>query len=121
MEGLPVYVIISATIVAVPLVVVCKVVGGAVMPCVLVGVRYSAARSVIALGVGAGAVLVVVRTATTPYTILQCRALEVLVIGVKLLAFVAADGVREGAAVGTVAWGGFVVELGHVGNAYVVL
>ena len=42
-------------------------------------------------------------------------------VRVKLLAFAAANGVREGATVGAVALVWFVVELGHVDNTYVVL
>ena len=102
-EGLPVHVIIGATIITVPLIVVHKVMGRAVTPCMLVGVGYVAVRFVIALGVGAGAVLVVVGMASTPHAILQCRALEVLVVGVELLAFAAADRMGKGVAVGAVA------------------
>ena len=57
----------------------------------------------------------------TPEAVLQGRALEILVVRVELLAFAAADGVRKGAAVGAIAFIRFVMELGHVGNAYVVL
>ena len=120
-EGLPVHVVVGATVVAVPLVVVCEVVGGAVTACVLVSVGYVAARLVIALGVGTGAVLVVVGTASTPHTILQCRALEVLVVGIELLALAAADRMGKGAAVGAVTRGGFVMKLRHVDDPYVVL
>ena len=42
-------------------------------------------------------------------------------VGVELLALAAADGVGKGAVVGAVTWGGFVVELGHVDDPYVVL
>ena len=102
-EGLPVHVIVGAAIVAVPLIVIRKVVGRAVVSCMLVGVGYIAAHLVVALGVGAGAVLVVVGTASTPHAILQCRALEVLVVRVELLALAAADWMGKGAAVGAVA------------------
>ena len=87
-------------------------------------VRYSAARLVVTLGVGVGTVLVVVGAGTTPETVLQSRALKVLVIGVDLLALAAADGVRERATVrtvGAVAGEGLFMELGHVDDAYVVL
>ena len=95
--------------------------GGAVPACVLVSIGHIAARLVVALGVGVGAVLVVVVARAAPEAVLQSRALEVLVVGVKLLAFVAANGVRDGAAVGVVAQGGFVMELRHVDDAYIVL
>ena len=68
-----------------------------------------------------GAVLVGVVAHTTPEAILQSRALEVLVVRVELLTFAAADGVRDGVVVGAVAWGRFIVELGHVDNVYVML
>ena len=110
-EGLPVHVIVGATVVTVPLIVVRKVVGRAVTARMLVGEGYVTARFVIALGVGTGAVLVVVGTASTPHAILQCRALEVLVVGIELLAFAAADRMGKGATVGTVTWSGFVVKL----------
>ena len=121
-EGLPVHVIVGTPIVAIPLVVIRTfVMDGAIPPTILVSVRHSAVRPVIALGVGVGAVFVGVVLRTAPKTVLQSRALEVLVVRVKLLAFAAADGVRKGAAVGTIACAGFVVELGHVDNTYVVL
>ena len=97
---------------------------GAESPRISVSVRHGAARLVVTLGVGVGAVLVVVGAGATPETVLQSRALKVLVIGVDLLALAAADGVREGATVGTVgavAREGLFMELGHVDNAYVVL
>ena len=94
---------------------------GAIPPTVLVGVRHTAARFVVALGVGVGAVFVGVVPCAAPEAVLQGRALEILVVRVKLLAFAAADRVREGAAVGAVAGVWFVVELGHVDNTYVVL
>ena len=120
-EGLPVHVVVGATVVTVPFVVVRKVMGRAVAACMFVGVGYAAARFVIALGVGAGAVLVVVGMASTPHAILQCGALEVLVVGIELLALAAVDRMGKGAAVGTVTWSGFVVKLGHVDDPYVVL
>ena len=94
---------------------------GAIPPTILVGVRHVAARLVVALGVGVGAVFVGVVPRTAPEAVLHSRALEVLVVRVKLLAFAAADGVRKGAVVGAIACAGFVVELGHVDNMYVVL
>ena len=110
-EGLPVHIIVGATIITIPLIVINRtfVVNGAVLCAVLVGVGYVATCLVVTLGVGVGAVLVVVSASATPKTILECRALEVLVVRVKLLAFVAVDGVREWVAVGMVARGGLVV------------
>ena len=122
MERLPVHVIISTSVVAVPLIVIRTfVMDGAISPTVLVGVRHAAARFVVALGVGVGAIFVGVVMHAAPEAVLKGRALVVLVVRVKLLAFVTADGVREGAAVGAVAGVWFVVELGHVDNTYVVL
>ena len=122
MEGLPVHVIISTPIVAIPLVVIRTfVMDGAIPPAILVSVRYVAACLVVALGVGVGAVFVGVVPCAAPEAVLQGRALEILVVRVKLLAFSAADGVRKGAAVGAVTCIRFVVELGHVDNTYVVL
>ena len=94
---------------------------GTVPSSILVGVRYIAACLVVALGVMVGAVLVGVVACTAPEAVLQSRALEVLVVRVELLALAAANGVRDGVAVGAVSWGGFVVKLRHVDNAYVVL
>ena len=98
---------------------------------ILVGVGYAAMCLVVALRVGVGAAFVVVGVGTTPEAVLQSRALEVLVIRVDLLTLTAADRVREGAvvravgaavrAVGAIARGGLIIELGHVGNTYVVL
>ena len=102
MEGLPVHVIKGTSIVAIPLIVVGMVVGGAVAPSMLVGVGHVAARLVVALGVGIGAVLVVVGPRAAPEAVLQRWALEVLVVRVDLLALVAVDGVGEWAAVGSV-------------------
>ena len=90
---------------------------GTESPRILVSVGHAAARLVVTLGVGVGAVLVVVGAGATPETVLQSRALKVLVIGVDLLALAAADGVREWVVVGAVAGGGFVMELGHVYDA----
>ena len=87
----------------------------------LVSIRHVAACLVVALGVGVGAVLVVMSTRSTPKAVLQGRALKVLMVGVELFAFAAAKGVRKGTAVGAVARGGFVVELRHVDYASVVL
>ena len=126
MERLPVYVIVGAAVIAIPLVVIYRtfVVDGAESPCIPVSVGHSAACLVVTLGVGVGAVLVVVGAGATPEAVLHSRALEVLVIGVDLLALAAADGVRERATVGTVgavAGEGLSMELGHVDDAYVVL
>ena len=121
-EGLPVHIVIGTPVVAIPLVVIrTLVMDGAIPPTILVGVGHAAARLVVTLGVGVGAVFVGVVPCAAPEAVLQSRALEVLVVRVKLLAFAAADGVRKGAAVGTIACAGFVVELGHVDNTYVVL
>ena len=97
---------------------------GAESPCIPVSVGHSATRLVVTLRVGVGTVLVVVGAGATPETVLQSRALKVLVIGVDLLALAAADGVRERAMAGTVgavAGEGLFMELGHVDDAYVVL
>src|SRR6202453_841212 len=121
MEGLPVHVIIHATIVAIPIVVVVSLIMvGTVPASVLVGIRHVAACLVVALGVGVGAVLVVMSTRATPKAVLQGRALKVLMVGIELFALAAAKGVGKGGAVGTVARGGFVVELRHVDYAGVV-
>ena len=122
MEGLPVHVVIRTAIVAVPIVVVVSaIMVGTVPASVLVSIRHVAACLVVALGVGVGAVLVVMSTRATPKAVLQGRALKVLMVGVELSAFAAAMGVRKGTAVGAVARGGFVVELRHVDYASVVL
>ena len=123
MEGLPVHIIIHTTIIAVPLIVIdCAfVMDRAVPPSILVGVGHIAASLVITLGVGVGTVLVVMVVCATPEAILQSRTLEVLVVRVELLTFAAVDGVRERAAVGVVAWGGFVMKLGLVEDMYVML
>src|ERR1700677_617854 len=95
MEGLPVHVIIRATIVTIPLVVVVSsVVNGTVPASVLMSIRHVAACLVVALGVGVGAVCVVMRARAAPETVLQSRALKELVVGVELPAFAAANGVR---------------------------
>ena len=60
MEGLPVHIIVGASIITVPLVVVSEVMGGTVASRVLVGVRHIAARLVVAFGMGVGACFVVV-------------------------------------------------------------
>src|ERR1700677_261463 len=121
MEGLAVHVVIRTTIVAVPVVVVVSsIMVGTVPASVFVGVRHTAACLVVAFGVGVGAVLVVMSTRATPKAVLQGRALKELMVGIELLAFAAAKGVGKGAAVGTVARGGFVVELRHVDYAGVV-
>src|ERR1700677_2818658 len=112
MEGLPVHVVIRTTIVTVPIVVVVSsVMVGTVPASVLVGIRHVAACLIVALGVGVGAVLVVMSARAAPKTVLQGRALKVLMVGIELFAFAAAKGVRKGAAVGAFARSGFVVEL----------
>ena len=126
MERLPVYIVVGATVVAIPLIVVLHtlVMDRTVPLSILVGVGYAATCLVVALRVGVGAAFVVVGVGTAPEAVLQSRALEVLVIRVDLLTLTAADWVREGAAVravGAIASGGLVIELGHVGNTYVVL
>ena len=121
-EGLPVHIVVSAAIVTIPLIVVSTfVVNGAVPPAILVGVGHIAMCLIIALGVGVGTVLVGVIACAAPKAILQSRALEVLVVGVELLAFAAANGVGERATVGAVACCGFVMKLGHVDDTYVML
>ena len=71
MEGLPVYIVVGTPVVAVPLVVVCPfVVDWAVPPTVLVGVGYAAARLVVALRMGVGAVFVGVVPRTAPEAVL---------------------------------------------------
>ena len=97
---------------------------GAESPHISVSVGHAAAHLVVTLGVGVGTVLVVVGAGATPETVLQSRALKVLVVGVDLLALAAADGVRERAMAGTVgavAGEGLFMELRHVDNVYVVL
>ena len=121
-EGFPVHIVVSTPIVTIPFIVIGTfVMNGAVPSAILVGVGYTATCLVIALGMGAGTVLVGVVARAAPETILQSRALEVLVVGIELLAFAAANGVRERAAVGAAAWRGFVMELGHVDDTYVML
>ena len=125
MKGLPVDVIIGAAVVAVPLVFVHRLmliafVDRAALLSAGMGVGDSALHLVIALGVGAGTVLVEVVTGAAPYAVFMCRALPVPVVGVELPAFVAAVGVRDGAAVGAIATARLVVEVGHVSNAEVV-
>ena len=80
MEGLPVHVVVGAAIITIPLVVVHRtlVVDRAESPCVFVSEGYSAACLVEALGMGVGAVFMVVGVGATPETILQGGALEVL-------------------------------------------
>ena len=122
MEGLPVYIIVGTPIITVPLVVIHTfVVDGTVPPTILVGIGHTAAHLVVALGVGVGAVLVGVVAHAAPEAILQSWALEVLVVGVELLALAATNGVRDRVAVGAVAWGRFVMQLRHVDDAYVML
>ena len=60
MEGLPVYVVVGASIVTIPLVVVSEVMGGTVASRVLVGVQYIAAGLVVTLRMEIGALFVVV-------------------------------------------------------------
>ena len=119
MEGLPVHVIIGTTVIAIPLIVIHHtfIMDGTVPSSMFVGIGYATMCLVVTLGVGVGAVLVVMGTGATPEAILQGRALEVLVVRVDLLALAAADGVREWVVVGAVAGGGFVMELGHVYDA----
>ena len=122
MEGLPVHIVVSTSIVTIPFIAIGTfVVNGAVPSAILVGVGYTATCLVVALGMGVGTVLVGVVACAAPETILQSRALEVLVVGVELLAFAAANGVRERAAVGAVACRGFIMKLGHVDDTYVML
>ena len=122
MEGLPVYIIVGASIITVPLVVIRTfVVDGTVPPAILVSIGHTAAHLVVAFGVGVGTVLVGVVACATPEAILQGQALEVLVVGFELLALAATDGVRDRVVVGAVAWGRFVMQLRHVDNTYVML
>ena len=68
MERLPVYIVVGATIVAIPLIVVlCTLVMDRTVPLsILVGVGYAATCLVVALRVGVGAAFVVVGVGTAP-------------------------------------------------------